>query len=230
MKKLYTLILAVMCFTAVITAQTEVTITHLEGEPEVDFRSSNRELTEGETITFTVTYKNVQPQYAGYTPIVRVRVLNNYTTIQGAVEGTFEVTTSDIEQTAQIQLTIPDVESDIATLRLQAIACSVTGTGVENDPNKNPTNVFDYAKNTFILNDNIALAINDVKGGLSNTYYASSKGAIVVGDDVKGDYSIYNLSGQVVLNGKVESQINVSSLASGMYILSCNGGVLKFAK
>ncbi|WP_366185942.1 T9SS type A sorting domain-containing protein [Flavobacterium ovatum] len=49
-------------------------------------------------------------------------------------------------------------------------------------------------------------------------------------DEIEGDYSIYDLSGKAVSTGKASNQINVSSLPSGLYILTTKKGSLKFAK
>lgn len=226
MKKIYALILAVVCFAVVTKAQVTVAITHINDMSKADYLSTYSGLTEGETLKFTISYKNVVADNTGVVRL-RVRVLNNYTPLKDGngvdlPEAILNVTTSSELQTAEVNYMIPNVEEDIAQARLQAIAY-----GEKADETMG--NIYSYV-GPFTLNDLIPTAINNLKKGLSNTYYVASKDAIVVGDDVNGEYSIYNLSGQLVLNGTVESQINVSALSSGMYILSCNGGVLKFAK
>ncbi len=54
--------------------------------------------------------------------------------------------------------------------------------------------------------------------------------SVVIMDEIEGDYSIYDLSGKAVSTGKASNQINVSSLPSGLYILTTKKGSLKFAK
>ena len=61
-------------------------------------------------------------------------------------------------------------------------------------------------------------------------YYNASKEAIVVDNAVSGKYEIYNLLGQSVKNGEFSREISVSSLKSGLYILTSEAGTLKFAK
>ncbi len=64
------------------------------------------------------------------------------------------------------------------------------------------------------------------------SFYNTSKDAIIIKDRIDGGYSIYNLLGQSVLEGKTinTDEISVESLKSGLYILSTQKGTLKFVK
>ena len=67
------------------------------------------------------------------------------------------------------------------------------------------------------------------KNKLTSAFYSVKKDAIIL-NNVQGVYSIFNLSGQSVLEGNISKEINVETLNSGLYILSTKDGVLKFAK
>jgi hypothetical protein len=66
---------------------------------------------------------------------------------------------------------------------------------------------------------------------LESSFYSSSIDAIVIKNkEVSGDYKIYNVMGQTLLKGKIEDEINVDTLKSGIYILTTDKGTLKFVK
>ena len=65
---------------------------------------------------------------------------------------------------------------------------------------------------------------------LLSAFYNANKNVIEMTDNASGEFSIYNLLGQSVLNGNISKEINVEALKSGLYILSTDKGVLKFAK
>ncbi|GIZ07986.1 T9SS type A sorting domain-containing protein [Flavobacterium sp. UMI-01] len=230
MKKITLLLLVLFGFTAIVNAQTQssIVVTKINGQTAADFKAAHPNLIEGEVITLTVEYKNIlanPAETATYpNPRLRARVLNDYATIAGAVEGTVNVTTSTNVQTIDISFTIPDVANNIPTARLQALAY-----GVKTDLTNG--NVFGYASQTFTLNNLTTLSTENFnKNELKSSFYNPSFDTIIIGDHVEGKYSIYDLSGKIVLNGTISSEINVSSLASGLYILSTNKGVLKFGK
>ena len=68
------------------------------------------------------------------------------------------------------------------------------------------------------------------KNKLTSSFYSANKKAIVINDNVQGKYSIYNLLGQSVLQGKIAKEIKVETLKSGLYILTTEKGILKFVK
>ncbi|MGY6648064.1 T9SS type A sorting domain-containing protein [Wenyingzhuangia sp. IMCC45574] len=61
---------------------------------------------------------------------------------------------------------------------------------------------------------------------------------VSIGDDsiafgtqhLEGAYTIYNITGQKAQSGSVSSEVNIASLASGVYILTTEKGSLKFVK
>ena len=65
---------------------------------------------------------------------------------------------------------------------------------------------------------------------LEATFYSSNRDALIVNDRISGEFTIYNISGQSVLNGEISNSISVETLKSGIYILSTKEGVLKFVK
>lgn len=67
------------------------------------------------------------------------------------------------------------------------------------------------------------------KNKLTSAFYNAKIDAIIL-NNVQGDYSIYNLAGQSVLKGEISNRIGVETLKSGLYFLTTEKGVLKFAK
>jgi|GEM_PF-2757998 len=65
---------------------------------------------------------------------------------------------------------------------------------------------------------------------LAASFYSKNKGALVIGDAISGDYSIYDITGKTIKTGTISNEISVVSLASGVYILSTEAGFLKFIK
>jgi hypothetical protein len=61
-------------------------------------------------------------------------------------------------------------------------------------------------------------------------YPSLTKDLIKLETDFVGDYLIVNSIGQVVQTGKISSQIDVSKLLAGMYVLKVEGIVRKFVK
>ncbi|WP_282036596.1 T9SS type A sorting domain-containing protein [Saccharicrinis aurantiacus] len=229
MKKVYFLILAIACITMVTSAQTTLTIKTINGVEPATFKADQPlsatdyaevELVKGEALTVVVEYTNagVLPAYGK--EIILLRFLDGYGTIANESGAVIDVSANPTSGTETVVISVPNSDVTKATGgRLQAFTKDHISGG----------DVSAYF-GTFDFVDGTPLAMGSVKADLSSCYYAASKSAIVMDPDLEGDYAIYNLSGQLVLNGTVESQINVSALSSGMYILSCNGGVLKFAK
>ncbi|WP_346883813.1 T9SS type A sorting domain-containing protein [uncultured Algibacter sp.] len=75
------------------------------------------------------------------------------------------------------------------------------------------------------------LSSNDFsENKLTSSFYNAAKGALIINDNVDGDFSIYDITGKAALTGEVSSKIDVQTLNSGLYILTTAKGNLKFAK
>ncbi|APZ45523.1 hypothetical protein BW723_04080 [Polaribacter reichenbachii] len=74
------------------------------------------------------------------------------------------------------------------------------------------------------------LSTKDVSKPKLKAFYSAAKSAVVVSDQFEGDFAIFNVLGQAVLKGELTQEINVSSLQSGLYILSTERGSIKFVK
>lgn len=77
--------------------------------------------------------------------------------------------------------------------------------------------------------DNI-LSVSSFNKNKLEAYYKSVNSVIVMEKSINEDFSIYNIMGQNVLEGKTSKEINVEVLKPGVYILSTDKGVLKFVK
>lgn len=212
-----------------------VSITQINGVATATFLSSHTNLIEGEVLTLTINYKNVLANPAETAtfpnPRIRVRILNNYAVISGAVESTLDVTTLETVQTATVNVTVPDVTANIPIVlspssgaRIQALAygnqTTVPALGM----------VYGYS-GAYSLNDLVTLSTENFnKNELASSYYKASNNAVIIGENIEGNYTIYDLSGKTVSKGKISSEINVSNLNSGVYVLSTSKGTLKFAK
>ena len=65
---------------------------------------------------------------------------------------------------------------------------------------------------------------------LESSFYNSSKDAVVLKNNIEGDYKIYDLTGRTLLKGEISNEISTSTLKSGIYFLATDKGTLKFAK
>ena len=65
---------------------------------------------------------------------------------------------------------------------------------------------------------------------LESSYYNPSKDAVVLNNNIKGDYRIYDFTGRTLLKGEISNEISTSALKSGIYFLATKKGTLKFAK
>ncbi|TYA71839.1 T9SS type A sorting domain-containing protein [Seonamhaeicola marinus] len=74
------------------------------------------------------------------------------------------------------------------------------------------------------------LSANKFNKSKLNAFYNSEKNALIMKEEFKGDFSIYNLLGQTALSGKLSNEISVENLKRGIYILSTEYGSLKFVK
>lgn len=63
-----------------------------------------------------------------------------------------------------------------------------------------------------------------------DSFYSAKKDAIILNKQSVGDFSIFNIHGQIVMKGKLLNQINVSTLKSGFYIFKTENATLKFIK
>ena len=82
-----------------------------------------------------------------------------------------------------------------------------------------------------VLDSNGVLSTKDLNTTkLEATFYSSNRDALIVNDRISGKFTIYNLAGQSVLKGNISKEINVETLNSGLYFLTTEKGVLKFAK
>lgn len=88
--------------------------------------------------------------------------------------------------------------------------------------------------NTFAgisASNSATLSSNDFsENKLTSSFYNATIGALIINDNVDGDFSIYDITGKAVLTGEVSSKIDVQTLNSGIYILTTAKGNLKFAK
>jgi hypothetical protein len=71
-----------------------------------------------------------------------------------------------------------------------------------------------------LLNENLLIYPNPTKGKL---YITNTTGNLI-------NYTIYDLNGQIILIGKTQESIDVSTLSVGIYILKTNQGNFKFIK
>jgi hypothetical protein len=74
------------------------------------------------------------------------------------------------------------------------------------------------------------LSTNDFNKNKLAAYYNTNLDAVVMDNQISGDYSIYDLTGRVISEGVVSNEISTASLKSGLYILATESGVLKFVK
>lgn len=81
-----------------------------------------------------------------------------------------------------------------------------------------------------LLATGTALSNKDFSASKLEAYYNTSREAIIMNNSHEGNFEIYNLMGQSLLKGKLSSEISVSDLNAGLYILSTEKGHLKFVK
>lgn len=79
----------------------------------------------------------------------------------------------------------------------------------------------------------IATSINDIEKAYNILIYPNPSNQYIQIENVKPNatYQVYNQLGKLVLNGKIDQQINIESLTNGIYFLSIEGySVQKFIK
>ncbi|MGC6430706.1 MAG: hypothetical protein ACON5F_06675 [Jejuia sp.] len=81
------------------------------------------------------------------------------------------------------------------------------------------------------LLDAYKLSTNDFSKDKLEAYYNAGRDAVVLSNEIEGGYSIFNIMGQKMISGEIESrEIDVETLKSGLYILATEKGSLKFVK
>ena len=93
----------------------------------------------------------------------------------------------------------------------------------------NIDNFAELTATTTVVADN-TLRTNDFNKSKLAARYNASTDALVFDSSISGKYAIYNLLGQSVKQGTIAREVGVSTLKSGMYILTTDSGTLKFAK
>ncbi|MDO6761269.1 T9SS type A sorting domain-containing protein [Tamlana sp. 2_MG-2023] len=219
------LLLSVTLFAVTLMSYAQTTslaITEINGMTPDDYKATltNGNLIEGDNLTLTVEYTNVQSHTNWGCVCIRARFIEDYGTIANAPETDTPVTTSTNMQTATVNITVPDVSKDIDPARIQIYAEDETG-----------SNKFLYLNPTFTIQDLATLSDEDLnKENLTSTFYSSNRDAIVVNDKIDGTFTIFNLMGQAVLKGNISNEISLTNLNTGLYIFSTENGSLKFAK
>lgn len=81
-----------------------------------------------------------------------------------------------------------------------------------------------------VFDSSAILSLSGFNKNKLTAYYSTKLDAVVLDTKMSGDYSIYDLTGKVILAGSVSTEISTASLKSGLYILATDSGVLKFVK
>lgn len=222
MKKITLLFVALLGFTYSAQSQTSaIVIRQINGIDTATFLTTNTEILENTTLSLTVDYTNIvsNPTF-GLNLRTRILDFTTYGTILGAPNTDTPITTNTSLQTVVFNFVVPMVTAD-TKIRLQTLGRDSGGT----------SNVFAYAANGFTIKNDPTLSTNNFeKSKLSNSYYSQAENSIIINDAVSGVFIISDLSGKTVLNGTISQKIDVSTLASGFYVLSTKSGVLKFSK
>lgn len=87
-----------------------------------------------------------------------------------------------------------------------------------------------YINYVVKIEETIVLSTKEYKNKLESSFYSSSKDALVLNNNVIGNYRIYDLTGRTILKGKVSNEVGVSVLKPGLYIIATDQGSLKFIK
>ncbi|NIJ45407.1 hypothetical protein FHR24_001875 [Wenyingzhuangia heitensis] len=181
--------------------------------------STNGELTEGETLTFGVNFTALKKDPTRTDLDIRVRFLNDYASIPEAISGTTIVTNSASEQSATVTATVPNISESLTGVRIQVVGYGYNGS--------TDATIFSYVSPELFNIDSTTLSTNKLAlEGVSVNANSISFNA----EHVNDSYTIYNIVGQSIKAGKVSSQVNIADLANGVYILTTDKGVLKFAK
>lgn len=93
----------------------------------------------------------------------------------------------------------------------------------DNDPEGYVNYVSDVQEQVLNTDDYDNFATKD-------SFYNAKIDAIILNKQSVGDFSIFNINGQIVMTGKLSKQINVSTLKSGFYIFKTERATLKFIK
>ncbi|WP_010134809.1 T9SS type A sorting domain-containing protein [Ochrovirga pacifica] len=182
--------------------------------------STNGVITEGTTLSFGVNFTALKKDPARDNLDLRVRFLTNgYATIPEIPEGTTTVTNSATEQSTTVSLTIPDISESIIGARIQVVAYGYNGSEDATIFSYVSPELFDIDATTLSTSKLVLEGVTVNANSISfNTEHANDS------------YTIYNIIGQSIKAGKVESQVNIADLANGVYILTTDKGSLKFVK
>ncbi|WP_282135837.1 hypothetical protein [Seonamhaeicola maritimus] len=226
MKKI-TLLFVLLFSITFLGAQSSLNISHINGMTPADFETNHNKLVEGETLTLKVEYTNVLEKSDWGCVCIRTRLLSEWNVVHApsaplgsSYLSETTVTTDTNTQTIDINMQVPDVVVDYGdTIRIFVVAEGTTSSiSANTDPQR------------YLLNDELSLSTENFNKNKLNSFYSVDRDAVVIKDRLEGGYSIYNLMGQEVLEGKILGEISVSTLKTGLYILSTEYGALKFAK
>ncbi|WP_343329059.1 T9SS type A sorting domain-containing protein [Polaribacter staleyi] len=209
MKKI-TLLLLLLSSTFTFTQQV-VTIVSINGQALADFKvTNNATLQVGTKYDFIIDYSG---QDVSSTNNVIVKMLKGSSFADTANETSVAITTAS----GQVTVSLTPTEA-VSSAILQIRTTTSKNFGNTGD------NIFDYSWKVV----GGTASTKDFK--LTSSFYNVSKSALVIKDNIEGEFSIYNMLGQQVLNGTISNEIKVETLKSGLYILSTDKGTLKFVK
>lgn len=199
---------------------TTLAITTIEGQTVADYHSSvGGELTEGDVLTIGIDYTAVKKDPTRDNLDLRVRFLTSgYGSIPEGVISTKIVTNSASSQSTTVDITVPNIETSLTDVRLQVLAYGHAA-GTDKTLNAYASSLFNIDATTLSINKT---TLKDVE---------VNNNSIIFGAQYTGiSYKIYNVTGQTVQKGIVQNNININTLASGVYILTTEKGLLKFMK
>ncbi|AWG20724.1 hypothetical protein FFWV33_03795 [Flavobacterium faecale] len=181
-----------------------IEITQIDGIATETFLNTNtsptRTLKTNQSYAFTVAYTN---ETVGRALSVRV-ISGSYGEVPAMTIGTGNTTSTD------------------GTMVINWAPAAETAVGTPGH-----LQVYDATANLQKYNFNVS--VSNAATTLGNeafnktklaAYYNAATKSVVITDEIEGDYFIYDLSGKAVSTGKASSQINVSTLTSGLYILT----------
>lgn len=203
-----------------------VKLTTINGMSPADYHTSvGGALTEGDVITIGLDFTAIKadPNFEDALQ-VRATLLNEWSGIPEITQGVTTVTADDNSQSTTISLTIPNINATIT----DAVRIQVIGYGFNAGSDG-------YVYNTapaplYTIDHTTVLSTEKFNKNKLSAFYSSSNQSIILDADLTGDYTIYNILGQNVMQGKISSEINVRSLKKGLYILSTEFGSKKFVK
>ncbi|TNJ46495.1 T9SS type A sorting domain-containing protein [Tamlana fucoidanivorans] len=189
----------------------------------VTWNNEDLNLSPGETISMDISY-DVTPGDLNYLG-VQLRELNS--SWQVVNQYTFNTAVAGTEPNAQNNVIYNyTVDSGIPlTSELPSGNFYILMIFAEYD-NGGPN----YTNDNTVITIEETLSTEGYNKAKLNSFYSSVRDAIVMKDKFDGGFSIYNLTGQKVLEGEISNEISVSTLNTGLYFLVTEYGTLKFAK